>query len=184
MPGFSIEGRFTTEYTGWGDHVTVEPPAESEIDPTPDIDEEDLAAYHDAPLLQPVGVPEGWALDGAYVVWAEGGEVACDQAEIDYLDPRDEIQGYLYLAEMAAGCADLEPPPDSTPFVAGSARGWIESYDSEGVFAQIVVGPTVVEIDTDLSAASLARVLAELRPLDLTVEPEPIAGLTLAGTAS
>lgn len=40
-----------------------------------------------------------------------------------------------------------------------------------------MAGKALLQVETDLSPDELAAVLAHLRPLDLTVAPEPLAGL-------
>jgi len=179
-----VEFRTEYEYSGWADPVDISSPAEADIERTPGVDEEAVAAFRDAPLYQPRGIPEGWMLNYALVVAAEDAGSGCDQVEIAYTDPHDEYNGYLYLYEMSLDCGDLTPPPDSEPFSAGPNRGWVESYDEQYVYAQLVVGGTVIDVDSDLPPDSLARVLGQLRSLDLTVEPEAIAGLRAFGTPS
>ncbi len=177
FPGIRIDARLEVEYSGWGEPVTVEAPSDAEIDRTPWVEEEAIAGFLDVPLLQPRGIPEGWVLDYADVLPADEFDGACDQVEIDYISPDDEF-GYLYLYQSDIDCADTEAPSESEPFVAGSNRGWIEADAEYGyTFAQIVVGRTVIEADTDLSPEALARVLSQLRTLDFTVEPDPIPGL-------
>lgn len=185
IPDFHVDSRVAQEYSAWGDSVDIEPPADADIERTPGIDEEAIAEYQDAPLYQPRGIPQGWVLSLAEVIPADESDNGCDQVEIDYFDPVDEYYGYLYLYEMEADCADLTAPPDSEPFTAGPNRGWVESYDGQGAYAQIVVGRTVIQAETDLSVDDLRRVLAQLRSLDLTVEPTPLVGLTsVPGTRS
>ncbi len=185
FPSFRSDSRLEQEFSAWGEPVDVEAPAEADVDRTPNIEEESIADFDDAPLLQPRGIPEGWVLDYADLVPADESDDGCEQVELDYIDPDDESYGYLYLYESASDCADTDAPPDSEPFTAGANRGWIESYDDEFTYAQIVVGGTVITVDTDLSPQSLARVLGQLRALDFSIEPDPIAGLESAvGTPS
>ncbi|HEX7275953.1 MAG TPA: hypothetical protein VF244_01130, partial [Acidimicrobiales bacterium] len=181
FPGIRVDSRLDMEYSGWGEPVTIEAPSDTEIDRTPWVEEEVIADFLDVPLLQPRGIPEGWVLDYADILPAGDYDEACDQVEIDYIDP-DAEDGYLYLYESDVDCADTEAPPDSEPFTAGSNRGWIEADEDGGyAFAQIVVGRTVIEADTDLSPAALAQVLSQLRTLDFTVEPDQIPGLVTGG---
>lgn len=175
--GSSVDAHVDFRFSGWGDAVDVTAPGGSEIDTTPSVDEERVAAYRDAPLLQPAGIPERWVLDLADVVPAEDTPEECDQVELDYVDPDDDEAGYLYLYELPVTCADLAVPPGASAFRAGPNRGWVGVDPEEGVLAQLTVGRTVVQAETDLPPAELARVLAELRPLDFAVTPAPIAGI-------
>ena len=96
--------------------------------------------------------------------------------ELDYVDPDDEEGGYLYIYELPLTCADLQPPVGSQPLRAGPNRGWVTMDPEEGVTAQITVGSTVLNVETDLIPAELARVLGHLVPLDFAVTPSPIPG--------
>jgi hypothetical protein len=182
---FDMQTRTEQEYSGWGEPVDIEEPSEDEIDLTPNLEEEAIAQYQDVPLYQPRGIPEGWELDYADVIPSDTGDTGCDQVSLDYIDPGDETFGYLYLYETSPDCTDVTAPEESQPFVAGPNRGWVENVDGEYTYAQIVVGGTVIEADTDLSVDALRRVLSQLRALDLGVTPDPIAGLTTeSGTLS
>ena len=123
FPSFRIDSRSEHTFTGWGEPLDIEAPADDDIDRTPYIEEEAIAAYQDAPLLQPRGIPAGWVLAGADIYPSYAGDEGCDQLELDYTDPDDESYGYLYLAEMSLDCADTEAPPDSEPFTAGRQPG-------------------------------------------------------------
>ncbi len=121
--------------------------------------------------------PSGGVLDFADVIPAEDTLEECDQVEVDYIDPDDEEAGYLYLFQLPVTCADPKPPAGAQPFRAGANRGWITVDPEDGVQAQLVVGRTVLQADTDLVPAELARVLAQLVPLDFSVTPAGIPGL-------
>ena len=175
--GSTFEARVDFRFSGWGDVVDIAAPDESDIDPTPSVEEERVAGFADAPLLQPAGIPERWVLDFGDVIPADDTAEECDQVELDYVDPDDEDGGYLYLYELPLTCADLQPPAGSQPFQAGPNRGWVVADPEEGVTAQIRVDRTVLNVDTDLVPAELARVLGQLVPLDFAVAPAPIPGI-------
>lgn len=155
----------------WGKAVEVSFPGDADIDQTPDIDEELIAAYHDAPLLQPRAVPAGWELDYATVLGKDETAEGCPEVELDYIDPDDPDVGYLYLYELAASCADSAPPRGAKAFRAGAYQGWIDVDDDDGTTAQIIAGRTAIQVETDLASQALSRVLADLVPLDLTKPP-------------
>lgn len=199
--GPSVRVRTEIEYSGWGDRVDVQPPAAVDVDRTPFVEEEAIEGFLDVQLYQPRGIPEGWVLDYADALPAEPelpGDFpglegpglegpgpdpfghGCDMVEVDYVDPHDEVHGYLYLYQGDVACMDVSAPAGSRAFTAGTHRGWVEEDLEYGyVYAQIVVGDTVIEADTDLSPDSLAQVLSRLRGLDFRVDPEPIPGLTV-----
>lgn len=171
----------TVEYelSSWGESVSIEAPAKAEVDATPGIEEEAIGGFDEAPLLQPVAIPAGWVLDLAEVV--EGEEDDCDRVYVDYVDPVSEDSGYLSLYQMAPDCGtdgedDDEPEDGSLPFVAGPYRGTFVVDDGE-VSAEMVAGDTLIRVFTDLSPEDLATVMSRLRPLDLGVTPEPLAGI-------
>ena len=164
-----VVGEYT--FSRWGTAVKVDRPNPSEIDPTPGIDEEDLAEWDDAPLYSLRSIPRGWVLEGAYIVAAEESAQDCEQVALDYVDPNDPEAGYLYLYEVPIDCEglDTEAPRGSDPFSAGRYTGWIDESE-DGTFALVTIGDTAVQAETDLDAASLAALLATLGPLDLTAD--------------
>ncbi len=162
------------DFDHWNGTVSIEEPAGADVDPTPFIDEEDVAAYDDAALFQPRVIPEGWVLDSANVLADfsfEGDEVGgCDTVSITFFDPEDEEgSGYLSLYLAPASCAS-ERPGSADDFVAGPNAGWIELEEgfATGV---LTVGSTVVQFDSGLSDVDLTTILADLVPLDLANPP-------------
>lgn len=170
-------GNVTADYrfTKWGGPVTVAAPAASDLDPTPLIEEEDIAEFKAAKLFQPRGIPAGWVLDAASVLPKEMTAENCEQVELDYIDPEDPDSGYLSLFQLPKSCAELTPPRGAEPFKAGRYTGYVEE-GPDGALAQIVVGDTVVQADTDLPLDGLARILADLIPLDLAATPAELPG--------
>lgn len=180
LDGGAVDIGLEVELFAWDEPVVIEAPPEGDIDRTPFVEEEQLAAFDDVPVFQPAGIPEGWVLAYAGVLPAEETPEGCDQVELDYTDPDDLEYGYLTLYQLPTTCAFGDVPEESVPFQAGPHRGWVVADEYEGyayTYAEIVVGQTLVQADTDLSATDLAAVLAELRPLDTTVEPRPLPGL-------
>jgi hypothetical protein len=165
----------------WGSPVSVVAPPDDEIDPTPLVDEEELAGFTAAPLLQPAAIPEGWVFDGAYVLSPDETVEGCEQVELDYVDPDDPDAGYLWIYLLPVSCADLEPPSASGPYPG--RPGWIGSDDDGYTTLQVVVGRTVVQAETDLPADAVVAVLAELVPFDPTVTPRALPGRGRRSTA-
>ncbi len=156
-------------FVRWNGKVKIETPKRADLDPTPFIDEDAIAEYTDAALYQPGAIPEGWVVDLADVLPPEQTGGTCDEVEVDYVDPEDESAGYLYIYMYPAACA-LGALPGSEEFVAGPYRGF--SYEDEfGVYYELDVNGTWLEIDTDLPADVLMQMLSNLVPLDLANPP-------------
>lgn len=167
-PTLDVDASYRFE--DWGDDVRIAAPAPQEIDPTPTIDEEAVGGFTAAPLLQPRTIPEGWSLVGAGVLPADETAEECEQVSLDF-ESADAETGYLYLFLVPADCPGLEAAPaGARPFTAGRNRGFVV-VDGPSTYAQITVGRTIVQADTDLRPEDLARVLAALVPLDLAKPP-------------
>jgi len=173
--GKSVRGTMTYHMRRWQRPVAIAAPPANQIDPTPGLDEEAIAAFHDAPLLQPRGIPAGWVLDSASVLAPDETVEGCRQVEVDYTDPDDDENGYLDLYEFPVACAK-PAPPGATPFTAGRVTGW-QHVDNGDVMVQIQVGGTVVQAESDLTAANLAVILGQLVPLDLNRKPAALPGI-------
>jgi hypothetical protein len=169
-------------WSRWGESVVIEPPTATQVDATPGIDEAKVAAFKDAPLFQPKALPAGWVLDGASVLSKDETTEGCPEVEVDYTDPANTDAGFLTMYELAAGCADPTAPPGSSAFVAGPYKGFVR-VDSGETDAQLLVGRTVVQVQTDLTPGQLSQVMAHLVALDLGKAPLPISGLGKGTTA-
>jgi hypothetical protein len=121
-------------------------------------------------------------LDFAGVVPEEMTAEGCEQVELDYIEPNDPDNGYLTLYELPKSCGDLALPRGSQPFKAGRATGWVDE-SRDGVTAQILVGDTVVQAETDLPVDGLARILADLVPLNLAATPIALPGFAPTSSA-
>lgn len=176
-----LTGRY--RFSEWGvDHdIAVPPPGL--VDRTPSLDEEGIAAYDDAPLLQPAALPAGWKLVSAGIVTAEESAEGCAQVSVDYENTQGE-SGFLYLFLLPASCEGLDGSPrGARPFTAGRYRGFAV-VDGPSTFVQLTVGRTVVQADSDLDPADLARLLARLVPLDLAAPPPATLPAIGSGRAS
>jgi hypothetical protein len=167
--------RIDVKLSNWNAPVDVTPPDESDIDPTPWIDEEAVAAV--AATLTPVWptvVPDGLELSYLDAVPVEDTIEGCAQLNVGYAPPFDPtvdaeaIAGaddYLDLYLMPASCALAY---NDTPFTPGR-YGETLSRASEGGW-DVLFGDTVVQIDSSLGEAELASVVASLAPFDLNAE--------------
>jgi hypothetical protein len=166
----------TLEFTGWGDDVAIALPNDNQIDPTPGIEEERIAAWKDAPLYKPRAIPAGWVFDGADVLPEEVTTEGCKQVELDYEDPTDPDNGYISLYEFPVSCAEPFNGEGVVPFTAGPYAGFAQA-DEEGALVQITVGKTTLQAETDLPLDALKQVLANLVPLNLKAKPGSIPGI-------
>lgn len=164
------------QWSKWGENVVIDAPTAAQIDATPDIEEEKVAAFKDAPLFQPAALPKGWVLMGASVLGPDETAENCPEVEVDYGDPNSQDTGYLTMYELAASCADPTAPPGSSAFVAGPYRGFVQ-VDQGETDAQFLAGRTVIQVQSDFTPAQLAQVMARLVPLNLAKAPLPLSGL-------
>ena len=174
--GYASDDEFGSEavqivFERWNGDVDIEAPDASDIDPTTLIDEDEVAAYDDAPLYQPRAIPEGWVLDSASVLpdfaTTDAGD-PCATVMLFFLEP-DDAEGYLSLYEAPAECA-LPRPQRADDFSAGPNNGWLAD---EGEFLEgtLVVDGTMLQFDTDLTPEALSLLLGDLAPLDLADPP-------------
>lgn len=172
LEGPDGKGSADVRFSRWSEPVKLAAPSPDQIDPTPGIEEEALAAFKATPLVQPVAIPAGWVLDSALVVDAGEEDGACPEVEIFYTDPENPDGEFLDLYQSPASCADLSVAPGSSTFRAGTATGTLAPDEGDGILVGvIVVGSTAVAFETDLDQATLSAVLGDLRPLDLAVTP-------------
>src|SRR5262249_55445278 len=122
------QANITIDYgwSKWGESVVIAAPTAAEIDATPDIKEEKVAAFKDAPLLQPAGLPKGWVLSGADVLSPDETTEHCPEVEVDYEDPTNQDSGYLTIYEFTPSCANPAAPPGASGFAAGPYRGYAQ----------------------------------------------------------
>lgn len=178
------------EFSDWGAAITIAAPAESEVDPTPWLDEEALAeARVGITPVRPTVLPEGIELQQIYPIAADEaadmGE-GCAQINLMYgppfdpeaLDDPESLEqaaaqdDYLDVYLMPAACAQKA---DDTPFAPGRF-GAVPSRDAMDVL-EVLVGDTVVQIDTTYEGETLAALVASIEPFDLDAEIERLSAL-------
>lgn len=168
-------------FADWGAPVTIFAPSDDQVDPTPDTNEEAIAAWHDAPLYMPTAIPAGWALDYADVIGAADTAEGCAQVELDFEPPGgadDNNAPYMYIYELPTACADNTAGTSAQAFRAGSHSGVIDTGKDGISMAQLTIdAKTTIQAETTLTPAELATVLSRLGPLDLSVTPAAIAGI-------
>jgi hypothetical protein len=161
-----------------GGAVEVAPPSAAELDATPWVNEQDLAAFEGPPPLGLSRIPEGWDMAGAYVTPDPTGG-PCPSATVDYTNLDDPIGQFLWIDVMDAGC--MTPPEGDAIDVPGYSGAVADEPDGTR-WGVVSSADTVVMFSTDLSVADLRIVLANLGPLDLDAVPEPLEGIPSSGT--
>ena len=161
-----------------GGDVEVAPPSAAELDATPWVNEQDLAAFEGPPPLGLSRIPEGWDMAGAYVTPDSTGG-SCPSATVDYTNLDDPVGQFLWIDVMDAGCID--PPEGEAVDVAGFSGAVADESDGTR-WGAVSSADTVVTFSTDLSVGDLRIVLANLGPLDVEAVPEPLPGIPSSGT--
>ncbi len=165
---FDLEDAGTVEgvvrYNSWGevDPEEIVEPSPEEVDATPFLDEETLAAFTDAPLLAPTVLPDGVRLAVALVLSPEETVESCLQVELDYVDIDDPDGGRSFtLFLLPAACAtDFDPGPFDELLGGRPARG--DGYEVlvEATVVQVARSEGVTPEEIDAMVASLAPVTA------------------------
>ena len=170
-------------FKDWGALVQVAEPRADQIDPTPGIAEEAIAVWDHAPLYQPKNIPDGWEIDYADVLSKEDTPEGCEQVEID-IDPIDidfdetEEPPYLVLYQLPTSCAQDFGGVGVVPFRAGRYAGFVQTDgDGYSMMQMSIDDKTTLQADSNLPVADLAKIVAELVPLDLTKTPGAIVGI-------
>jgi hypothetical protein len=167
------------EFSDWNVPVEIDRPADDEVDETPWFDEEEVAAVPGIQLLRPTAIPEGWELDAVQAYSASDNPEDCDQVELYWSpmvseDGGYDSDGYLDVYLLPVDCA-LES--DRTPFEVGEFAP-LASRESE-YGTEVLVGETVVQIDTTLEGRELAAVIASLAPTDLATLGAEVSGASI-----
>jgi hypothetical protein len=167
-------------FSRWNRDLTITAPPKSERDPTPVIDEEQVAAYTETPLYQPAAIPRGWVLDYAEVVPAGETGHGCRDVNVDYDEPDGE--GFILTFQLPLACADDSPTMTvegdavipRRDFTTGPYRGYIEDdpdFPGDYSVALDVNGTRFEAETTGVTEEQVAQILATLVPLDLANPP-------------
>lgn len=135
----------------------------------PNIHPNETAAYHAAPLYEPVAVPSSWSLNTAAAVPPVPGNTTCDGIELDY-NATDGTAGDILIYEVPVRCAPV--PPDSTVQAFGPNSGFV-GYDpvTNRNGARVTVGKTRLVVYTTLTNDDIVKVFSQLEPLDISHLP-------------
>ncbi len=152
-----ITVRVEVRFSDWGDPIQVDPPTAAEVDRTPWIQEELLAA-HPQLLIAPAEPPEGYGLTFATV---GSPSAECVSVELEYSDEdqhrsvfgapivTDEEFAYLHLSVTTTACREAL-------IGAGGASGGNRSVE---------VGDVSIAILTSLPVDAVDALVASLRPV-------------------
>ena len=154
-------------FSEWNVPVEIARPADAEIDRTPWLDEESIAAVQGIQLLSPTVLPEGWELDYVTVLTMDDTSESCDQVEMDWSpmvldDDADMYENYLYVYLLPLECATASNP---TPFELGDVAPFPSRQGEYSL--EVLVGDTVVQVDSSLEGIELYDVLRSLVPTDI-----------------
>ena len=137
--------------------VEIEPivaPPPEQIDPTPQIDEEELAAFAGTPLVAPAALPTGMALRSVMVLTTEQTLEGCPQVQLAYTDDAGEAALVIYL--LPQDCAEAF---DAAPF--DETYGGLPSRFSG---AEVLHETTVVQLTGTVQEPDRQAVAASLQP--------------------
>jgi len=174
---FTIDAVY--RFTSIGGDVTIAVPPVDQQDPTPYVNDEDLAAFDGPAPLGLGGVPTGWEFGGAYVTPDPAS--GCPSATVDYEDVDDPIGSYLWIDVFDGECA---AEPTGEPISAPGFSGGVDDL-GDGALGALLLSPdgsVAVAVSTDLALADLEAVLATLGPLDPAATPAPLAGVPAGPT--
>jgi hypothetical protein len=158
-------------FSDWGAEITIGVP-EGEVDETPWVDEEAIAAVRDLVTpMAPTVLPDGLVL--SYIEGYEADELdaPCPELDLGYAPPLEDEAAteefstspdYLDIYLVPADCAQQN---DDTPFEPG-AFGDVPSRESEYGYVEVLVGDTVVQFDTTYED-DIAAMVGSMAPIDL-----------------
>ncbi len=142
----------------------------------------EIAAYTAAPLLQPTEIPVGWKPVGVQVIPKAKSVSHCDEVLVRYGSGADSDVNYLDVYMFPSHC-DSKRPTDARDVQIGTNPGWVSDTDPTlSVLAEVDVGSTKVQAETDLDTPDALAVLARLSKLDLAHPPPGL--MALAGVTT
>lgn len=182
--------RTTLRFSGWGQPVQIAAPSRGEVDVTPGVDEEDLAAFREFPLLAPKSPPAGMVLESAYVQEEDPEIESCPSVDLAYgtespPGPDAEVASFLRLSLVDRSC----PSSDEEAAFFGSAvpaeTVRIGPYEAQLrrlpapprdagpplLDVRLTTDRVVVDAQTNLPQDQAVAALASMGPLDLASQP-------------
>lgn len=179
--GEDVTATIEIEFSDWTGEVSVEAPADDEIDETPYIGEDEVrAAAGELTIVAPTMIPDDWDVtlldtvpaDLAMDTTADDSIEECTVVEVDWdeslpsgaSEEEWDEAGYLYLWLMTDDCALRA---QQTPFEPGGPGGLPSRQNEFYMMLEVQMGDTVVQVDTSLDEAELDPILASLAPADV-----------------
>lgn len=162
-----ITYRYTAGDLRWDERFELAPPPDAALDPTPNIDEEQLGAFKDATVLVPGELYLGWQLASATVLDPLLTEEKCAQAQVSFANPATGDQ--LDVFSLPVSCRS-ERSRDARDVTVGGNQGWIGTKNGD-TFAELVVGDTRVQFRTSLPPDQLLALLNRIVPFDPASPP-------------
>jgi hypothetical protein len=196
------EGHFTDttdmRFTDWGASITIAAPDPATVDPTPGVDEDDIAAFTAMPLYGLRRLPTGYELGMATVLTSEkdadveNGD--CPEVDLSYGNPAEQEAAEAAMASASeeemdafewpatievvltpAACESYEMLEGGDPITLGGRRGTIlratATDEDYATSIEFVVGTTRVLLQSDGPEAAVVAAASDLVPLDLTTQP-------------
>lgn len=183
----------TLKFSAWGEPVQITAPASGDVDPTPGIDEDDLAAFRDFPIVAPRTPPAGMVLDSVEVIDEDPEYESCASVDLTYgpssatvaksASGAFTLPPFLVVSVTEASCPWVEESVtffDEGPSEAvrvGAYRGELQRSDISGrdepefVTVRFTVGKVIVDAETNLPQDQALAALATVGPLDLGAQP-------------
>lgn len=180
-------------FADWGQAVTILVPGVDQIDATPHIEEELLAAAQQRFTVFAPTPPAGWKLQSATVEEADAESESCESVDLQYGPGDVDVQSFdfeegeeppmLTVSSTEPSCQwadDYVPELESprrvrvggvTAQVGALAEDEYYGFFSEGSAAVLTLQGTPVVVATNLSEAELVAALRSLAPLDLSKQP-------------
>ena len=141
--GEKAVNKSTLRFTDWGEPVKIEAPDRSDVDQTPEIDEEAVEEFGAFGLLVPARLPDEFVLTTAYVTEEDEEIEECDAVELEFA-PSGAIEESIIAAQDADEDEEFSYPgyPHVTMTQTDAACEWADQYDPdlEGV-TPVKVGP-------------------------------------------
>ena len=138
----------------FGEVGPIAAPTPDQLDLTPEIDEEELAAFADTPLVAPATPPAGMALRSVLVLSTEQTLEGCPQVQLEYTDESAIDSLVVYLLPQTCALAF-----DDTPY-SGTFGGLPSRFEG----AEVLHGTTVVQLTGTLPRSETEAIAESLQP--------------------
>ena len=189
--------RSALQFSAWGEPVTIDAPSAADVDLTPGIDEDDLAAFAAFPAGAPAAPPAGTVLHNATVTEKDAEIEECNSLHLSYGPPSssetessyDERSPFLEVTSTEASCESADRlmlgyygddvgEPEALrigPFDAelrrSQQRDFGDGPDQAIIHVRFTTGGAVVDAHSNLPEDQVLAAMATHGPLDLASQP-------------